>query len=302
MTSPVPAPVPTGADAVPGAIAGHDLGAPRHARPRGSGGGGPECSPRSPGGVPSPVLTGACVPRRIGTWRLLRAFRDEQRDPDRFYRMLAADTVALVDQLSPVAGAVVVDVGSGPGDLAEALRAHGADAVAVDVDWAEMHCRPRDLALAVVADGTRLPFPDASFDIACSSNVLEHVPDPLAMLADMVRVTRPGGLVFANYTLWSSPWGGHETSPWHYVGGAWALRRYERRWGRSPKNRFGSSLFPVAGRRFADRAAGLRGAEVVDVFPRYFPRWSRPVVDLPLVGDVLTWNLAIAMRRTALDR
>lgn len=235
--------------------------------------------------------------RRVGTWRLLRAFRDEQRDPDRFYRMLAEDTVALVDELAPVAGALVVDVGSGPGDLAEAFRHHGARAVAVDVDWDEMHCRDRALELAAVGDGSRLPFPDGAFDVACSSNVLEHVGDPLAVMADMVRVTRPGGLVFANYTLWLSPWGGHETSPWHYLGGAQALRRYEQRWGQSPKNRFGSTLFPMSGRRFRDRVRALPGVELVDAFPRYFPRWTRPVVGLPGVGDVLTWNLAIALWR-----
>lgn len=252
--------------------------------------------PGSPAEVP-----GGSVPRRparVGTLRLLRAFRDEQRHPDRFYRLLADDTVALVDELAPVAGARVADVGSGPGDLAEAFRAHGAATVAVDVDWDEMHCRPRTLAQAVVGDGTRLPFADGSFDITCSSNVLEHVPDPVAVVADMVRVTRPGGLAFANYTLWLSPWGGHETSPWHLLGGAQAVRRYERRWGQSPKNRFGTTLFPVAGRRLLAQVAGLPGVAVLDAFPRYFPRWTRPVVSLPLVGDLVTWNLAIALRRT----
>lgn len=235
---------------------------------------------------------------RVGTWRLLLAFRQEQRDPDRFYRMLADDTVRLVDGLAPVAGALVADVGSGPGDLAEAFRAHGARAVAVDVDWDEMHCRQRDLEQAVVGDGTRLPFVDGTFDVACSSNVLEHVPDPLALVAEMARVTRPGGLVFANYTLWLSPWGGHETSPWHFLGGAQAMRRYERRWGQPPKNRFGSTLFPVAGRRFLAQVRRLPGVALVDAFPRYFPRWTRPLVALPGLGDLLTWNLAIALRRT----
>ena len=65
-----------------------------------------------------------------------------------------------------------------------------------------------------------------SVDVCYSSNVLEHVPDPERMLEEMVRVVRPGGLVFCSYTLWLSPWGGHETSPWHYLGGHCAARRY----------------------------------------------------------------------------
>ena len=51
------------------------------------------------------------------------------------------------------------------------------------------------------------------------------------MLAEMARVVRPGGLVYCSYTLWLSPWGGHETSPWHFLGGHRAARRYEQRHG-----------------------------------------------------------------------
>lgn len=234
--------------------------------------------------------------QRVSLLSLLQGFRAEQRDPDHFYRLLARDTVALVGDLAPVAGARVLDVGSGPGDLAEAFRRAGAWAVALDVDWDEMHCRPRRLDLAVQADGARLPFEDGTFDIACSSNVLEHVPDPLAVVGDMVRVTKPGGLAFVNYTLWMSPWGGHETAPWHYVGGAKALRRFERRNGRSPKNRFGTSLFPIPGRRFLSQVRQLPDVSVVDAFPRYYPRWTRWLVEVPGVGDLLTWNLALVLR------
>jgi ubiquinone/menaquinone biosynthesis C-methylase UbiE len=250
----------------------------------------PSAHEASPGQLAIPAA------KRAGLCSLVQAFRAEQRDPDRFYRLLAADTVALVGDLATVPGARVLDVGSGPGDLAEAFRHAGAWAVAVDVDWEEMHCRERRLELAVLGDGTRLPFGAQTFDLTCSSNVLEHVPDPLALLADMVRVTRPGGVVFVNYTLWTSPWGGHETAPWHFVGGAWAMRRYERRTGRSPKNRFGISLFPIAGRRFLRQVRQLPGAVVVDAFPRYYPRWTRRLVEVPGVGDLLTWNLAIVLR------
>lgn len=251
------------------------------------------------GGASSP----AGGPQRLSMWKLASAFRDEQRDPDRFYRLLAADTAALVGETlerhrgRPLAGTRVVDVGSGPGDLAEAFRDAGADAVACDVDFDEMHVRPRALAQAVVADGTRLPFDDATFDVACASNVLEHVPDPLALVQELGRVARPSGVVFVNYTLWRSPWGGHETSPWHYLGGATAVRRYERRRGQSPKNRFGTTLFPLAGTPFVAQLARLDRLRVVDWFPRYLPRWCRPVARLPVLGDVVAWNLAVVLER-----
>src|SRR6202035_3146202 len=104
---------------------------------------------------------------------------------------------------------------------------------------------PRDRARAV-GRAPPLPLPSGAVDVCFSSNVLEHVPDWRAMMAEMVRVTRPEGIVFVAFTNWLSPWGGHETSPWHYAGGEWAAARYTRRHGRAPKNRFGRSLYPVS--------------------------------------------------------
>jgi hypothetical protein len=63
---------------------------------------------------------------------------------------------------------------------------------------------------------------------------------------EMLRVCRPGGVIFYSYTLWYGPWGGHETAPWHYLNGRYAARRYERTTGHPPKNVYGQSLFPVS--------------------------------------------------------
>ncbi len=48
---------------------------------------------------------------------------------------------------------------------------------------------------SVRGDGQRMRFPDASFDTALAIQVLEHVPDPHAVLGEMARVLRPGGAV-----------------------------------------------------------------------------------------------------------
>ena len=72
------------------------------------------------------------------------------------------------------------------------------------------------------------------------------MPQPWVVADEMVRVVRPGGLVVVSYTNWLSPWGGHETSPWHYLGGYVAADRYGRRYGHPPKNRYGVGLFPVS--------------------------------------------------------
>jgi len=128
--------------------------------------------------------------------------------------------------------------------------------------------------------------------------VLEHVADWEAMLAEMVRVTRPGGVIFVSFTNWLSPWGGHETSPWHYLGGDRAARRYQRRHGRPPKNRYGTSLFPVSVAAALAWARAAGGAVLADAVPRYLPGWTRPLLRVPVLREFLTWNLLLVLRRT----
>jgi SAM-dependent methyltransferase len=150
---------------------------------------------------------------------LLQGFRSQFDDPDRFYTLLAEDTVALIERYQPVARQRVVDVGGGPGYFAKAFRSSGAVSVFVEPYWEEMTARGRALGYGIVGDGLKLPFADGSFDISHSSNVLEHVVSPKILFDELIRVVRPGGVVFLAFTNWFSPFGGHEMSAWHSLGG-----------------------------------------------------------------------------------
>ena len=95
-----------------------------------------------------------------------------------------------------------------------------------------MHAGPAEndgVATYVRASGIALPFDDDSVDVCLSSNVAEHVSQPWRLGREMLRVTKPGGLVVLSYTVWLGPFGGHETGLWHYLGGERAARRYTRR-------------------------------------------------------------------------
>lgn len=228
---------------------------------------------------------------------MFKAFRLEQSNPAFFYGMLARDSVAQIESFEQLGGKKVVDVGGGPGYFSAAFRAAGASYHALDADLGELSGLGDPEPGTVLGSGMELPFRDGSFDVTYSSNVLEHVDRPWTMADEMVRVTRPGGLVFLSYTLWWGPWGGHETAPWHYLGGHRAARRYERKQGHPPKNVYGESLFA------ATAAAGLRWADahpdavVVERFPRYLPRWSWWVLRIPGLREVVTWNLALVLRK-----
>lgn len=229
--------------------------------------------------------------------RLLRAFRREQTDPVGTYTLMGDDAAETIAGLTALAGAVVVDVGGGPGYTAAALRARGSHAFTVDSSPDELELHGSRPDRAVVGDGCRLPLASGSVDVCASLNAIEHVPDPEMFLEETLRVVRPGGLVFIGVTNWFSPWGGHETSPWHYLGGERAARRYERRHGRPPKNRWGESLFRVDVGELIRWARSHPGIATVDAFPRYYPSWCRPLTRVPGLREIATWNLGLAMER-----
>lgn len=229
--------------------------------------------------------------------RLLREFRYEQSDPARFYGALAADSVGQLSQYVDLDGCRLLDVGGGPGYFRSAFTAAGASYLALDADVGELSGLGAIEPGTVIGSGMQLPFRTGSFDVTYSSNVLEHVRDPWVMADEMLRVTRPGGTAFISYTVWYGPWGGHETAPWHYLGGRYARRRYLRSHGHEPKNRFGDSLFKVTVRAGLRWAARQQQADVIDRTPRYNPRWSRWLLGVPLVREAVTWNLVLVLRK-----
>src|SRR3954449_480750 len=228
--------------------------------------------------------------------RLFSDFRVEQTDPARFYGALARDSVGQLSGYLDLAGATMLDVGGGPGFFRDAFQAAGATYWALDADVGELSGQGGIASGTVIGDGMRLPFRDDAVDPCYSSNVLEHVSDPWRMAEEMLRVTRPGGVAFISYTSWYGPWGGHETAPWHFLGGTRARRRYTARHGHEPKNRYGESLFPVTVREGLDWARAQRLGEVLDVIPRYNPRWSYGLTRVPGVRELVTWNLVIVVR------
>ncbi len=177
-----------------------------------------------------------------------------------------------------VADARILDVGCGGGLLAESLHAAGGAVTAIDlapamIDAARLHAAQGGLAIdyrVASADSLAAAEPH-SFDIVVCMELLEHVPDPAAMLSSFAQLARPGGHVFvstihrnlrsflsaivaAEYVLRLLPRGTHE---------------YERlirpselaRWGRAA----GLTLLEIAGLDFdpfSDRCALSRDPSI----------------------------------------
>ena len=81
---------------------------------------------------------------------------------------------------------------------------------------------------SVVSDATRLALGDGCVDGVVCSNLIEHTSTPAAVIDEMQRVVRPGGWIWLSWTNWYSPYGGHDMSPWHYLGPRLGLKAYRR--------------------------------------------------------------------------
>jgi SAM-dependent methyltransferase len=224
-------------------------------------------------------------------FELFKLFLAEKRDPEPFYRHLAARTVAGLEL--PLQGRRVLDLGCGSGHTTDALRGRGARVVPVDLGLWPATTHPEGM---VICDALATCFADGTFDGVFCSNLLEHTPDPELLVAEIERILRPGGWLWLSWCNWYSPWGGHEIVPFHYLGPRLGLRAWRRLFGEPPRNVPFDTLWPThVGRvlRMVRRRPGLR---LLDARPRYYPsqRW---ILKVPGLREVATWNCLLLVER-----
>jgi len=158
----------------------------------------------------------------------------------------ADEQIAEMRRAGPVEGKRILEIGSGTGMLVVRGRtAHGLDLWGIEPSAGE-YSATLDVGRRLLAHyglppdtireapGEAIPYPDASFDLVYSSNVLEHVRDPQAVIDEAVRVLKPGGdllIVVPNYGSW---WEGHYGILWLPRMPAWLAKLYVRTLGRDP--------------------------------------------------------------------
>ncbi len=230
-----------------------------------------------------------------GALQLTRLFLRDRGASEEFARALADR--ALGQLPGTVRGRSVLDLGCGPGVYTDALERAGATTVSSDLQRGELsraaHPPPRPL----VADGRRLPFGAGTFDAVVCSNVLEHTPEPFAVLSEIERVLAVGGWAYVSWTNWMSPWGGHAVAPLHYVGAERSVRWWRHLFGEPKgKNLPYDGVWPTYIGKTLTWLRARPGVDVEAVFPRYWPR-LRAVMRIPGLREVVAWNCVVHLRR-----
>lgn len=142
-----------------------------------------------PTSAPSAYQAVATDQTRVGCWGISEELRVFVEEMPYERRSILAFVRQVADLLPP--GAVVLDIGAGDAPYA-GLFGH---CNYLSTDWTEsVHEHASEVDIIAAADN--LPVDDATADAALLTQVLEHVPDPAAVLREVARVLRPGGGVF----------------------------------------------------------------------------------------------------------
>jgi SAM-dependent methyltransferase len=146
-------------------------------------------------------------------------------------------------------GARILDAGCGSGrnmvDLAAVGTVTGVELSETSVALA----RERAAGEVIAGSVLEMPFADASFDLAVSLDVIEHLEDDLGALRELRRTVAPGGALLVTVPAYSWLWSGHDEINHHH-------RRYTRRslqrvaelagWRQLRTTYFNSLLLPMA--------------------------------------------------------
>ena len=201
----------------------------------------------------------------------------------------------------------VLDLGSGIGGYSLEMARLGASVLSLDLAAPTYPLAKGQEAL--VADALAIPVVGQSVDFVFCASLIEHVSQPERLLAEIERTLKCGGHCYLSFPPFYNPMGGHEYSPWHYLGESRALRTAGRKQALpewvgdvyevrdSPTSfsetfgNWGLYRMTIAKARRLIAATGLR---TVNMSTRYFPvsliRW-------PVLGEVLTWHAQFLLEK-----
>lgn len=244
----------------------------------------------------------------IELWKVSRRRLQSEKDYRRFQAFQAALLLSYLRDLGvDINGKQVLDLGSGIGGYSEEMIRHGATVISLDL--MKPSYRVMQGQFAIAADALSIPLRDESVGFILCASLIEHVLDPVRLLAEIQRTLVRRGYCYLSFPPFYSPLGGHEFSPFHYLGEHWAIRLKGRR---RKALEWVNNLYKVSHnpQSFSDiyqdwglykmtiarvrRLIDSSELHIVNMSTRFLPisliRW-------PLLGEIFTWHAQFLLQK-----
>lgn len=221
----------------------------------------------------------------------------KHKDDEEFYRLQAVDAIEWIQKqgVSLGSGVRALDLGCGHGIFGGQLRKLGCDvAFSDDRNWLSPQLKDAEF---IPFNLDREPLSKlGQFDLVICSNVLEHLSQPEPFLQNLHLLLNPGGSFYLSWTNWLSPWGGHEFSPYHYLGPKLGTRVFDKLKGTPRFHTPYQNLFPTSIGRTLQVLRANPQINITSIAPRYYPEF-KILAHLPIVREFAMWNCAILLRK-----
>jgi arabinofuranan 3-O-arabinosyltransferase len=228
------------------------------------------------------------------TMFLLRGAIKNRKDPEQWNSILTQDALNQVIGKTPIFNRVVLDISDTYATYTEGLEERGAHVTSMRRNMATgAHVAGSSLEFTQ----SQIPAEDGQFDLTVATNIFGTVRDPRELLDELIRVTRPGGTIYIQNVMWGSLIGGRETSPWHLLSGRYARRRYLKRHGEEPENRFGDNLFKVRPGQLMRVLHSRKDLLIFIAGPRYLPTKWGWTLRVPVLRNLVVQDLVVAAER-----
>jgi SAM-dependent methyltransferase len=221
----------------------------------------------------------------------------QHRDDETFYYLQARDAIRWIQQSGVKIGSAVdaLDLGCGHGLFGTELMKLGCNVSFADEQnglWPELSKAPFHTINLDQDDIKKL----GRYDVVICSNVYEHLARPDKFLDTVHEILKPQGVLYLSWTNWLSPWGGHEFSPFHYLGPRQGPGLYDKIKKTKRKHTPFENLFPTYIGSTLKRIRHSPHLQVLRAAPRYYTEFSF-LVRIPLLREFVTWNCALLLGR-----